>query len=147
MSKAEILRLIETVSPDDTAKLDEIDARVWGYINQKEIMFRSWDHSPLELGCPHFKGVDRTWYLVDLLDDENWQYTRSRDALKAIRPGGYFSLGAPDWKTEGRGRFDKYAGLCASIDNQFESPAGLATEELAELHAIISAIDFERQQS
>lgn len=99
----DILKMIETVSPDDTEKLDEIDARVWVClhlqgdfnisINGGIIYYRhnSWPEDARTILQHPF---------------QNPEYTRSRDALKAIRPEG-----------------------------------------LAELHAILQAIEFERTKN
>lgn len=65
--------------------------------------------------------------------------TRSRDALKAIRPDGWF----------GMIRFFGEYSVCninhvhpfGNADSQH-----LPTEELAELHAIIQAIEYERSK-
>lgn len=52
-----ILKMIETVDPDDSVKLDEIDLAVYKYIGELHMMLP--------------------------------KVTRSRDALKAIRPDGW----------------------------------------------------------
>lgn len=67
-------------------------------------------------------------------------YTRSRDALKSIRPEGWgFSISHLNavvaYRINDTGGFD-YA-----LQTQ-----KLPTEELAELHAIIQAIEWERSQ-
>jgi hypothetical protein len=68
----EILEMIEAVDPGDSAKLNEIDARVKRYLSN---------------------GVWNQTYYEKKLKDGRWfpepQYTRSRDALKAIRPEGW----------------------------------------------------------
>lgn len=56
----EILRMIETVSPDDTVKLDEIDARVWC----------------LQEGSAYCADL---WHSPDIP-----KVSRSRDAMKVI---------------------------------------------------------------
>jgi len=134
-----ILSMIESVSPDDTAKLDEIDARVWCYLNNRDIFlhYAIKDHPPLF----YFRDDTKPWgktYIPDYLHDENWQYTRSRDALKAIRPDGFFIASIQE-NIDGE-------GWTCSLDNEdksFWSPYS-KTEELAELHAIIQAIEYER---
>jgi hypothetical protein len=109
---ADILKMIETVSSDDTAKLDEIDKAVFYYC-----------------GCS-FASIQK--------------YTRSRDALKAIRPNGSslsLCIGI-DGRT-------KYQYWHATKDNPNPYPyeaSDLPTEELAELHAIIQAIEYERNR-
>jgi hypothetical protein len=116
-----ILKMIETVDPTDTAKLDEIDARVAEYTQDQD--------------CedPHI--------FQDYLDFRKHGfdvpfYTRSRDALRAIRPERWqFEIRQypKDWRCSvGKGGFMKRVGSSAE------------TEELAELHAIIQAMEFER---
>lgn len=118
----EILRMIEEVSPDDTAKLDEIDARVQPYVDAALGVYET------EMGYQPRK------------------YTRSRDALKAIRPGAWywFANSSPG------------SNNIFSIHKETSGPSGwyepcfssqiLPTEELAELHAIIQAIEHDRSQ-
>ena len=105
MTVQEILKLIEEVDPKDTAKLDEIDARVYEFL----------DFPDSNIGCP--------------------EYTRSRDALKAIRPEG--------WRV-----FNLSEGTMFEFDlgkTNARVFRGLAiTEELAELAAILQAINYER---
>lgn len=116
----EILRLIETVDPADFAKLDEIDLQVHLYIDTKK---------------PTSAGASAQGFFGPP------EYTRSRDALKAIRPEGwYFGVRhAPLYLAEIN--FDCKA---SSKQKHIYGPT-LPTEELAELHAIIQAIEFERK--
>lgn len=62
-------------------------------------------------------------------------FTRSRDALKAIRPDGWFNYSAA---SHGICNFVLFKG-----DEKLES-SDCKTEELAELHCIIQAIEYER---
>ena len=128
MSEAQtILTMIEAVSPDDTDTLDEIDARVDCLVNG------------LENNCkPFVKPVFGTRVLALTAR----KYTRSRDALKAIRPEGFkveiFSANA---------RWSVYFTTHWNRNRQCQFKAlDLPTEELAELHAIIQAIEWERNQ-
>jgi len=114
----ELLKMIEEVDPADTAKLDEIDARVCDFIEPGSVK----RHKKYSLfGVP--------------------ACTRSRDALKAIRPPYkhiYMTIEKDDsdlW----------YCVIenAGATDYVFTSP-NLITEELAELHAIIQAIAYER---
>lgn len=133
-----IMKMIEEVSPDDAAKLDEIDARVWCYL-----------HGYKFAACKH----DRIFVLdeyqceIEKLNGVCFlKYTRSRDALKAIRPLNFeFPL---DVLTNGAGFVFGYG--CPAFNNGtflagYKKP--LPTEELAELHAIIQAIAHEREQN
>lgn len=128
----DILGLIEVVDPEDTDKLDEIDARVWCWLNNGEFL--------------RTKFFGTLVQYIDLTDGKtkghsfHTQYTRSRDAIKGIRPGGcLFSIQVLE---DG----------CAEVaylyppnedDICLDSPK-LPTEELAELHAIIQTIAHER---
>jgi len=106
---AEILKMIETVDPSDTAKLDEIDARVFNYV-------ADFDYTPT-IQCPY-------------------QYTRSRDALKAIRPEG--------WQLKMNILPDRALYQIKHLKSGDLMATELPTEELAELHSIIQAIEHER---
>lgn len=106
MIAAEILKLIETVSPDETLKLYEIDEMVWHYVNMP--------YAP---------------------------YTTSRDALKAIRPERF----RPIEYYYGHYRAPVQAFYWCANGKKVEGLG--ATEELAELHAIIQAIEYERNHA
>jgi hypothetical protein len=122
MTDAEtILKLIETVDPSDTAKMDEIDLRTAFFLEDKE--FHEW------------KGIGAVF---DLKMRTLPSYTRSRDALKAIRPKGYILVG------NCQNNPDEFR--CEFLLNH-KIPTIYAygpTEELAELHAIIQAIAYQR---
>lgn len=71
------------------------------------------------------------------------RYTRSRGALKAVRPEGWEWYMSQDSSQKG------VIFGCASDNigtNQMQSPM-LPTEELAELHAIIQAIEYDRSKN
>lgn len=128
----EILIMIENVSPDDSDKLDEIDARVDCYLNNFEFArialedFIYIKDDEFECGRP-FTTITK--------------YTRSRDALKAIRPEGWMFTIFPA-VINSRGKV-KYYVRTRKTDETLQSRT-LPTEELAELHAIIQAIEWER---
>lgn len=121
-----ILKMIESVDPNDTVKLDEIDMEVSLYLKPE----RRADLIRRKM----------IWYIPSA------KYTRTRDALKAIRPksasitlyemnnGGGFILGV-------RCVLEFMNGKKVFSPNKL-----LPTEELAELHAIIQAIAYERGQ-
>lgn len=135
MTAQEILKLIETVSPDDAAKLDEIDEEVYFYVEQPK------NEHQMRQGI--------VWQPFPK------KYTRSRDELKRIRPEGWefqadirfacdvkpsgvlyrFWAMLPDWL--------RWNPMDNRWIHSIESPK-LETEELAELHAIIQAIEYER---
>lgn len=135
-----ILDMIEAVDPADTAKLDEIDSRADAYVRRLTFVaheassfgglsykYKCDDPPPkTQYGCAWAVAVPR--------------YTRSRDALKAIRPEGWW------FDIENYG--DTEAMCTATMKNRnldivLDSDE-LPTEELAELHAIIQAIAYER---
>ena len=124
-----ILKLIEEVSPDDTAALKEIDARVWCWLNNK-----TYDTHAI------FNDVVSIWFGNKGKSVHQFiRYTRSRDSLKSIRPEGYFSIdenGTKGWQASINRPDDGPSGPCFII-------TGMPTEELAELHAIIQAIEYE----
>lgn len=114
-----ILELIEAVDPSDRAALDEIDAKVQWYI-----------------------GITQEPIVLPI------SYTRSRDALKAIRPEGWeFDVCNVFGCKDGSYEYTVYNGK-----HSIESPSPplgrrFKTEELAELHAIIKAIAHDREES
>jgi hypothetical protein len=78
--------------------------------------------------------------LPNKLRRDKFMYSRSRDAVKSIRPEGCFvrinDCGHEmDWFIAEVFEDDKYGSVLTPK---------LPTEELAELHAIISAIEYER---
>lgn len=135
------LRMIEEVDPSDTAKLDEIDVRVWCWLNKYTL--ENFDTEYAEFTVKEREGYFS--YEVDPCQD--WvSYTRSRDALKAIRPEGWFWYASTYDKIRS---FALHKGIINSETKEFE-PHFLgklySTEELAELHAIIQAIAYEGNQ-
>ena len=129
MTHEHILKLIEEVDPNDTAKLDQIDANVWLYITRYPGNFSRLYSYP---GTPY------SWMLKNSQGDEFLQigtkYTRSRDALKSIRPAGWF----PDVRS--------MSPIEYVVFNGKEPIDYLPTEKLAELYATIQDIADERSQ-
>ena len=121
---AKILKLIENVDPEDSGALYEIDGAVHSFLYDTP-------------AC-------RVIYLKRT-DGKN-TYTRSRDALKAIRPEGLlFTNGV---KTNMEKPCKVFGYWCDIVSRDFEQAGhseDLPTEELAELHAIIQAIQWERE--
>ena len=146
MTATEILKLSEAVDHSDSAKLDEIDARVWCYL--RRYTYR-----------PHGK-VDtynftyeippmRALHIKSINDNDAGRYTRSRDALKDIRKGGWAYFMNTVHTDHGL-IIGYHCVIAFASDEVFESPydastPALKTEELAELHAIIQSLEFERK--
>lgn len=125
-----ILKLIETVDPSDTAKLDEIDARVWCWINTVEFVKLRRPGGQKGYEIPRY-AARLGGSLCDRYITKSEIYTRSRDALKSIRPEGL------TLEVESRG-----IARARHIGRFFKIV--LRDECLAELHAIIQAIEYER---
>lgn len=123
MSEAKkILEMIEVVADcDDLDTLDEIDGEVCRYLGIIELD----DEYPI----PYLEYPKR--YIA-------YRFTRSRDALKSIRPEGWEYFNELDID------YYKLAWLIKRGEHEVRSPYNLPTEELAELHAIIQAIEWER---
>lgn len=141
---AEILKMIETVDPSDKTVLDAIDKAVMSYLNQREYEWRDLDGD---------WGEHQATFVYWEADSEGTRYqvigrvyTRSRDALKEIRPEGWvFDHFVHRAKCE-IPELLSYSCTAYSPRWGFESLESehLPTEELAELHAIIQAIEYER---
>lgn len=134
-----ILEMIKVVSPDDTVAMDEIDARMEAYLADKEYSSHGHKEAPPDLYV-RFKSGDGGWIR---------RYTRSRDALKAIRPEGWtFVLRC--YVPKGHTHAEIYdCSMLRGIEAERGAAPevkgfGLPTEELAEIHAIIQAIEYER---
>lgn len=110
--------MIEAVKPDDEEKLNEIGSRVTCYLNY---------FAPIDdLVNPNSK-----WRIKARID---------RNALKAIRPEGWgFSIRIMN---DGRAWVEGYRHVYGVID--LLTPIAMPNECLAELHAIIQAIEWER---
>lgn len=120
-----ILKMIAEVDPADTGRLDEIDLAVGKYIGGNEIIVFLLEKAP--------SGIEKPLR----------QYTRSRDALKAIRPDGYV------FQTSGivqdnHGKLEWSFNWITKDYFMCEDTPFFPTEELAELHAIIQAKEHDR---
>ena len=139
MEKAKgISSLIEAVDPEDSEKLAEIDARVEAYLSGSKFE---------KLAGTSLTGEKQ--YQCDNQSRHSFRgYTRSRDALKAIRPEG--------WCLE-RVQTDDRLGYSFILTKMNAIGWGahiktpdfkwFKTEELAELHAIIQAIEYEGERT
>lgn len=143
--------MIEEVDPADTDKLDEIEVRVECFL--RGITLVKWPHTIHWPEKPDRPAYTRSYNNMGTVNHPDMakvvvykRYTRSRDALKAIRPDGcYFRVG-----NDGEGT-DPDLFVCEmyyapAYKNRGIKAVALPTEELAELHAIIQAIAYERGQ-
>lgn len=109
---SEILHMIIDADATDTAKLDEIDARLHHFLNSTT--------APSPNACDYPR------------------YTRSRDALKDIRP--------KDWRYTIEMDANGTSCCMASIGKSGHlcgmASEDMATEELAELNAIIRVLHY-----
>jgi hypothetical protein len=147
--------MIESVDPADTTKLDEIDARVDAYKLHKEFtrfeksIEASWE-DVYKPKCPR----RIIWWAKDAGVEKRHTsfifYTRSRDALKSIRPEGW-NFSVCELLSDDENGEELFGGLYSATlnfrlkDDLYFHSADCKTEELAELHAIIQAIEYERK--
>jgi hypothetical protein len=138
----EILFLIEAVDISDEIKLNEIDARIWCFL-RPGVTFRCFTGS----GSFYYRGArfpeKEPDYLMHCFSIP--KFTRSRDALKPIRPVGW-SFGIESINDQDvDGIFE--AWIYNNLDEHFSDRLNsfqAKNEELAELHTIIQAIAYER---
>lgn len=120
----DLLTAISSAKVDDERGLDEIDARVMAFLLNSNYQkhFRN-ENGDIE--------VETGEEITDCV----LEYTRSRDALKKIRPKGW-RLEIGEWTD----------GWKATLWKKlfWVGETYLPTEELAELHAIIQAIQHDR---
>lgn len=142
----QILELIENADPTDTEALDKIDVLVTEYIGVS--------------GCLDKYGNPCSWedqksFLKKHGVNPGIPYTRSRDALKTIRPEGvqFSMLHSPPingfqccvaFSDGATLRKEFHSPWRRSVDGKPNYDIDGFTEELAELHAIIQAIAHER---
>ena len=129
MNAKEILKLIENVDPKDNDALDEIDAKTDAFV--KKLLFEQmapdwWDERTPAYWSPGTTALHERCYAR--------KYTRSRDALKAIRP---------ERRNTFKITYHIDGGYTCFCNRLFKYPI-LPTEELAELHAIIQAVAYEQ---
>lgn len=162
MNAQEILKMIETVSPDDLGHRDDYDELVQGKVHEIECHVHAYINGwEVDHFRPERQSIDAMAYCrlrpspKDNIDEAfpskytreyAPQYTRSRDALKKIRPEGYISGASPEFDSDNL----KFNGFCESKSRFYSTMPdydSLPTEELAELHAIIRAMEYERTQN
>lgn len=136
----ELLAMIEAVKPDDEEALNEIDFKFDAY--QKEITplgnYKAW-RKRRELTYSAFREPATSTSEVFYVSAP--RYSRHRNALKTIRPEG--------WQLSIEQRlYGKWVAELTKVlkgsNPALRSPR-LPNECLAELHAIIQAIKWERQ--
>lgn len=135
MTAKEILKMIEEVDPSDTDKLDEIDIMVNLFVDCLQSVRETFHDDP-------------TMFIKARKRHRDFPlYTRSRDALKAIRPEGYGCWieirTADDGDAACKIGRNTEAGRSVYIFGT-NTIGYMRSEELAELHAIIQAIEYER---
>lgn len=137
MNAKEILHLIENADINDRDDLNYIDAQAGFYVKHSGVM-----QDLLEYYLKDGKTYDdAVTHAIKFKYAP--EYTRSRDALKAIRPKGKISwVFFNDYPEGSRARAEIFHD---NGDNPIQTD-WMPTEELAELHAIIRAIEFERTQ-
>ncbi len=135
-----ILQMIEgfSITPAMCAfeigeRLREIDQFVAAYVENRELKFND-DYTA-------YRGTVSWVDSGEEPDGMLWvslpEYTRSRDALKAIRPEGW-SVFTHTTSTGSMATMERLS------PQKLVTMRNLPAEELAELHAIIQAIEYER---
>lgn len=138
MNHEDILKMIEAVDPKDKTRLDEINSHVWCLLNGHEYTEALRDHTLYK--ASHRGAIEK--------------YCTSRDALKQIRPeGSYKIMNYSNMPHIKNGTVYDYPGVWEGrwfskkeYEGGYKEIASphLSTEELAELHAIIQAIAYEK---
>lgn len=127
-----ILRLIETVTPDDTEMLDEIDARFWCLLNGHK--FKRMLNKPYRNQDAPYSFYKSNGEWDKRVVSGTIQFTRSFDACQAAMPEGWGIIEMGFMK-DGRA----YCVLC-NEDGAYISSAEEHSLPLAFLSAIIEAM-------
>lgn len=133
-----ILDMIENVDPSDTDTLDEIDARVWCFINQKEINGISGRYVR-----HHAHNNKETKELHTIVSTE---YTRSRDASMSIKTNNGVYL----WVSKAAGNSPyfyrpEHKLWGTFVITHWTRPL-IPTENLAYLHGKIQTLIYEEKK-
>jgi hypothetical protein len=127
----ELLKLIEEVNVNDFRTLDFIDVKFDCLLENNEIEVVDGEMT-----------IDGNF----VFQEDFPQYTRSRDALKAIRPEGWAFTVSMNENGDSLAQAFKGCNRNAPADVELRSPLeNRLTEELAELHAIIQALIWEAE--
>ncbi len=148
MNDAEIiLKMIEEIGSASQGtyeiqqRLNEIDARMECWMLRRNFVMSYYERGHLRYKYDTPDGLKIGGMII--------KYTRSRDALKSIRPKGWYIGGIFDETSIGQFdtgyNFVLRNGLAEEVECQHFRSYRHATEELAELHAIIQAIEYERK--
>lgn len=129
--------MIENVDPEDTAVLDEIDARFWCWIEGHS-------YAGTVNGKHLYEHEDGSAYVNSWQGDDNPcapKYTSSWDASEAVRPKG--------WVLDLLETFSgKFACMMEHENGDCVRCISLAkTAALTKLHAIVQAIAKEREKN
>lgn len=142
MTAKDILSLIESVDPSDTEKMDEIELRAYSYIKNEGFLGVGKNEAGQDkyiFAREYINGPGK----YQLFKSEIPKYTRSRDALKCIRPEGWAAFSMDFYGAFSDIRFWKCE---LGKPGKAVASTGLPTEELAELHAIIQSLEHERTE-
>lgn len=132
MTAQEILKSLENIDLNSRQSLEDFSYKFYDWL---------WD------SVPDWQLISQQRILIvpveyrDLTHSDALVFLFSRDALKSIRPG--------EWQFEHINCEDRGVYVAWLYSEQFEKgigDKGCATEELAELHAIIQAIEYQRTQ-
>ena len=136
----DLLAMIEEADPKDTDTLDEIDARFWCWLGVQG--FAS-GRERIDLSFDMLSKIPDGYAYINNFNNRKLapKYTRSRDELKAIRPERWVVVIKEIIKRGGWVCSLRHLNTLYLVNN-----LAAATEELAELHAIIQAIDYERKK-
>jgi hypothetical protein len=134
-----ILKMIETVGPADTETMDEIDARVWCYLDG--CVFAAVKHDRIFALHPKNQTEDEIFNGVCTL-----RYTRSLDASHAIETRGVY-IWVRRWAMSNIQYYYPECELYGSMIITDWEKARCATEYLAYLHGKIQFIKHERENN
>lgn len=130
-----ILKMIESVDLSDKRDVEELDVAVWEYTKRWKVLSSYNRCITVEDDCVASGKLTLPYNDLPF-------YTRDRNALRKICPEGWKIYRKYYLKTEDKHLVKLAPPRICSI--RYVCSPRLPTEELAELHAIIQAIRFER---
>lgn len=148
-----ILDLITSVDPDDAGAMDEIDARMWCFINNKTLhrITHGASQSKRRSLCVHtcfevvgnYSDINKTKRKNDMktAKKSSAQYTRSLDAIKVVEDAELEDFCAVVTRATDK----RYKALIWFNKQEFHAPVSIKTEQLARLYAVVMAIDWKRK--